>query len=330
MPVAKKPAGKVGGKKEASFKRPAGKLGCKKKEASSKEPDKKEAEGGKLGGKKEAYSKGKAGLVTQPEEIMVALFEEFRAQAETEGMILKEMVESNGGMQALYNEFKEKFQAMAEDATSRFMRSNVVALAWSQDRFDIAWSLARTSPMHFPGAGARVGSSTDVAAADDADTLDEEPLVVAGAGGGSSTDLVAADDGSRWRPRETRNYRAQIEKDIDEIRNSCERYQVFAQSWFVKVGSATWNKYTHKFCELIERFVLDIAMFLSQDPTLLNIADVHDWHCRIADGYASLEVDAQWFVEQGLMSENDIDLASPAKRRRLRGKTAFIGWFPVE
>ena len=149
MPVAKKPAGKLGGKKEASFKRPAGKLGGKKKEASSKEPDKKEAEGGKLGGKKEAYSKGKAGLATQPEEIMVALFEEFRAQAEAEGMILEERVESNGGMQALYNEFKEKFQAMAEDATSRFMRSNVVALAWSQDRFDIAWSLARTSPMHF-------------------------------------------------------------------------------------------------------------------------------------------------------------------------------------
>ena len=81
---------------------------------------------------------------------MAALFEEFRAQAETEGMILTEVVESNGGtMQALYNEFKEKLQAMAEDATSRFMRSNVVALAWSQDRFDIAWSLARTSPMHF-------------------------------------------------------------------------------------------------------------------------------------------------------------------------------------
>ena len=75
---------------------------------------------------------------------MAALFEEFRAQAETEGMILKEVVESNGGtMQALYNEFKEKFQAMAEDATSRFMRSNVVALAWSQDRFALAWSLAR-------------------------------------------------------------------------------------------------------------------------------------------------------------------------------------------
>ena len=140
---------------------------------------------------------------------------------------------------------------------------------------------------------------------------DDDATTLSMGGAGSSQDHF-------FSSQDATSLQWQVDIEMAQIRESCERYQVCAQAWMTKIAS---HKYTDLFLGLIENFVLDITMFLSQDPQSLQLADVHEWHNRMADSYTTLKEDAQRFVTQGLLDDSDV-LAAPAKKRRLRTKTA--------